>query len=119
LALSNNTLTRIDLLLGPGIVQSVQRLATGRTVRGSSPVGVEIFRTGPGAHPAFYTMGTECFPGVKRPRRGVEHPPQSSTGVKERVGLNSTLPLGLGGLLKGELQLYLTDLLQDLQNADQ
>jgi hypothetical protein len=25
--------------------------------------------TGPGAHPASYTMGTESFPGVKRPGR--------------------------------------------------
>jgi len=26
-------------------------------------------QTGPGAHPASYTMGTGSFPGVKRPRR--------------------------------------------------
>ena len=31
-------------------------------------------RTGPGAHPASYTMGTGSLPGVKRPGRGVEHP---------------------------------------------
>jgi hypothetical protein len=30
---------------------------------------------GPGAHPASYTMGTESLPGVKRPGRGVVHPP--------------------------------------------
>ena len=30
-------------------------------------------RTGPGAHPASYTMGTGSFPGVKRPGRGVDH----------------------------------------------
>ena len=38
--------------------------------RFSAPV-----RTGPGTHPASYTMGTGSFPGVKRPGRGVDHPP--------------------------------------------
>ena len=47
--------------------------------------GVEIF--GPGAHPASYTMGTGSFPEVKRPRRGVDHPPPYSAKVKERVEL--------------------------------
>jgi hypothetical protein len=31
--------------------------------------------TGPGAHPASYTMGTGSFPGLKRPGRGVDYPP--------------------------------------------
>jgi hypothetical protein len=50
--------------------------------RFSAPV-----KTGPGAHPASYKMGTRSFPGVKRPRRGVDHPSTSSTVVKERVEL--------------------------------
>jgi len=29
----------------------------------------------PGAQPAFYTTGTGSFPGLKRPARGVDHPP--------------------------------------------
>jgi hypothetical protein len=33
------------------------------------------FQTGPGTHPASYTMGTGSFPGVKRPGRGADHPP--------------------------------------------
>ena len=37
--------------------------------RFSAPV-----QTGPGGHPASYTMGTVYFPGVKRPERGVDHP---------------------------------------------
>jgi len=40
-------------------------------VRFSGPV-----QTGPGAHPASYTTGTASFSwGVKRPGRGVDHPP--------------------------------------------
>jgi len=50
--------------------------------RSSAPV-----QPGPGAHPAPYTMGNESFPGVKRPGRGVDHPPSSSAEVKERVEL--------------------------------
>ena len=52
-----------------GTAQSVQRLATARTVRGSNPGGGARFsltvQTGPLAHPAFYAMGTGSFPGVK------------------------------------------------------
>jgi hypothetical protein len=44
-------------------------------------------QNGPGAHPASYTMGNGSFPGVKRPGRGVDHPPSSSADVKERVQL--------------------------------
>jgi hypothetical protein len=55
----------LSRLLWAGIAQSVWRLATGWTVRGSNPGGHEIFQTGPGAHPAPCTMGTGSFPGVK------------------------------------------------------
>ena len=44
-------------------------------------------QTGPGAQPASYTMGTGSFRGVKRPGRGVDHPPPYSAKVKERVEL--------------------------------
>jgi hypothetical protein len=50
--------------------------------RFSAPV-----QTGPGTHPTSCTSGTVSFPGVKRPVRGVEHPPQLSTKVKESIGL--------------------------------
>ena len=66
-------------------------LATGWTVRGSNPGGARFsapVQTGPGAHPAFYTMGTGIsFSGVKRPGHGVDHPPLPSAEVKERVEL--------------------------------
>ena len=72
-----------------GIAQSVQRLATGRTVRASNPGArfSEPVQTGSGAHPASYTMSTGSFPGVKRPRRGVDHPPPYSAEVKVKVEL--------------------------------
>jgi hypothetical protein len=50
--------------------------------RFSAPV-----QTGPRDNPASYTMGTGFVLGVKRPRRGVDHPPPSSAEVKERVEL--------------------------------
>jgi hypothetical protein len=58
-------------------------------------------QTGPGAHPAAYTMGTESFLGVKRPGRGVDHPPSSSAEVKERVGLYLYSPSGASWPVKG------------------
>ena len=50
--------------------------------------------TGPGAHPASYTMGIGSFPRVKQPERGVDHPPPSSAKVKERVALYLYSPSG-------------------------
>ena len=41
--------------------------------------------TGPGAHPAPNTMGTESFLAVKLPVRGVDHPTPPSAEVKGRV----------------------------------
>ena len=57
--------------------------------RFSAPV-----QTGPGTQLASYIMATGSFPGVKRPRRGVDHPPLSSTEVKERVKLYLYFPSG-------------------------
>jgi hypothetical protein len=51
-------------------------------------------QTGPGAHAASYTIGTVSFPGVKRPGRGVDHPPPSSAEVNKRVGLYLYSPCG-------------------------
>ena len=44
-------------------------------------------QTGPGAHPASYTVGTGSFPGVKRPGCGVDHPPPSRVEVEGRLEL--------------------------------
>ena len=50
--------------------------------RFSAPV-----QTGPGAQPAYHTMGTGSFPRAKRSGRGADHWPPSSAEVKERVEL--------------------------------
>ena len=81
------------LYLGAGITQSVQdgrsgdRIPLGATF--SAPV-----HTGPGAHLVSYTMGTESFPGVKQPGRGVDHPRPSSAEVEVRVDLYICTPSG-------------------------
>jgi hypothetical protein len=62
--------------------------ATGWMVWGLNPGGARFsppVQTGPGTHPASYTMGTGSFPGVKRPGCGIDHPPPSSTEVKQTV----------------------------------
>jgi len=71
--------------------------------RFSAPV-----QTDPGGHPASYTMGTVSFPGVKRQRRGVDHPPHLAARLKKEYSYTSTTPvLGLRGLFWGELYAYL------------
>jgi len=62
--------------------------------RFSAPV-----QTGSEAHPASYAMGTGSFPGIKRPGRGVDHPPLSSAEVKERVEMYLYSPSGLSWLV--------------------
>jgi len=46
--------------------------------RFSAPV-----QTGPGTHPASYTMGTRSLPGVKQPGHGVDHPPPLAPWIKK------------------------------------
>jgi hypothetical protein len=51
------------------------------------PVGARFSaptQADPGAHPASYTMGTGSFPGVKRPDRGVDHPPHLVPRLKKQ-----------------------------------
>ena len=67
--------------------------------RGSNPGGGRDFsesvQNGPAAHPVSHTMGTGTFPGVKRPRRGVDHPPHLAPRLKKEYSVISTPPVGL------------------------
>ena len=49
-------------------------------------------QTGHGVHPASFTMRIGPFLGVRRPGRGVTHPPSSSNKVKERAELHFYCP---------------------------
>ena len=60
---------------GPGLLSRYSdSLRAGRS-GDRIPVGGEIFRTGPVAHPASNTIGTRSFLGVQRSVGGVDHPP--------------------------------------------
>jgi hypothetical protein len=82
----------------------------GPGIEKKNPGGGENFahvQTGPGAHQASCTMGTGSFPGVKRLRRGTDHPPL----LAPRSRMSRAIPLlplwAFGGLLLGVLYLYL------------
>jgi hypothetical protein len=74
-------------------------IATGYGVDGSrieSRWGARFFahvQTDPEAHPAFCTMGTGSFPGLKRPGRGADYPPL----LVPRSKKSSAIPLTPSG----------------------
>ena len=80
------------------VAQSVQRLATGWTVRGSNPGGGEIFRTSPNrlwGPPSLLYNGYWVFPGGKQlPGRDADPSPPSSAVVKKEQSYTSTPPKG-------------------------
>ena len=76
------------------------------TINRGRDSSVGIAKTGPGAYPAPYTMGTGSFPGVKRPGRGVDNPPHLAPRLKKEYSYTCT-PVSLRGLFKDELYLYL------------
>jgi hypothetical protein len=75
---------------GPGLLSRYSdKLQAGQS-GDRIPVGARFFtpiQTDPAANPASYTVGTGSCPGVKWPEHGIDHPPPSSAGVKERVEL--------------------------------
>ena len=79
--------------------QSIQRLAADWTARGSKMSRTHPDR--PWGPPSLLYDGYRVFPGVKRPDRGVDHPPPSSAEVKERVELYLYSPPGTSWPLLG------------------
>jgi hypothetical protein len=82
--------------MGPELSRYSDSLRAGCS-GGRIPVGPRFsapVHTGPGTLTTSYTMGTGSFPGVKRPGRGVKHPPPSSAEVEERVELYFYSPFG-------------------------
>jgi hypothetical protein len=79
-----------------GIAQSVYRLVTTWTVRGSNPGGGEFpapVQNAPGANPASYTMGTRSFPKDKAAEAcGVDNPPILTPRLKKKYKYNSNSP---------------------------
>jgi hypothetical protein len=76
-----------------GIAQSVRDGRSGDRI----PVGTRFsahVQTAPGAHPASYTMGTASFPGIKRPGRGVDHPPNLTPRLKKEYSYTSNSTSG-------------------------
>jgi hypothetical protein len=61
----------------------------------------------PGVHPGSCTMGTVSVAGIKRPGRGVDHPPHLTPRLKKERSYTSAPPLGLCGLFQVDLYLYL------------
>ena len=64
--------------------------------------GDEIFHTCPdrpwGPLSLLYNGYGVSFPGVKRPGRGVDHPPHLASRLRKEYSYTSTPPLGLRGL---------------------
>ena len=98
-----------------GLVQSLQQVSTGWTVRWSNSGEGEIFRTlpdGPWGPPNLQYKGKWVpFPGLKRLRRRVNHSSPPSVEVKERVVMLLLRLLGLHGLFWGELHLEYSKML--------
>ena len=100
------------------VAQSVQRLATGWTIRGSNPCGDEIFRTCPHrtwGPPSLLYNGYRFFPGGKeRPVRDTDPSPPSIAVVMKGQSYTSTPPMGRRActepqcLYKGAIYLFFT-----------
>jgi len=80
------------------VAQSVWRLATGWTVRGSNPCGGEIFRTCPDrpwGSPSLLYNRYRVFPRSKeRPGHDADLSPSSSAVVMKQKSYTSTPPMG-------------------------
>jgi len=76
------SLFSVDRSNSVGIATSYGLVGPGIESRWGAKFFAPVY-TGPGAHPATYTMDTVSFPGVKRPGRGVDHPPRLAPRLKK------------------------------------
>ena len=85
-----------------GIAQSVYRLSYGLDGHGIKSKGGREFShlSRPALGPTLFPiqLGTGCFPGAKRPGRGVDNPPHLAPRLKKEYICTPTTPLGLRGL---------------------
>jgi len=96
--------------MGP-VAQSVQSLATVRTVQGSNPGGAEIFRTCPDrpwGPPSLLYNGYRVFPEGVKSGRGVTLTPHPLLVPLVMTPMGRTACTGLQCLYKGALYLYFT-----------
>jgi hypothetical protein len=97
----------------------ILKFVTDLTIRGSNPGEAEIFRTRPdwpwGPSSLLYNGYRVCFPGVKRPGPGVEHPPSSNARVKERVEPYLYSPSEPSWTVLGRALLYFTSFRNSVQ----
>jgi len=85
----------LNLWVGVGVAGIATRYGLdgpGIDSRGGTRFSAPL-QTGPGAHPASYTMGTPYFPGVKQPECGVDHPPHRAPRLKKEYSYISTPPV--------------------------
>ena len=104
--ISTKNFTRTTLRSVGRVAQSVQRLATGWTVRGSNRGGVEIFRTCPDrpwGPPSLLYNGYRVFPGVKSGRGVRLTPLPFQCRGQERVELYLYSPHGPYGLYRASV----------------
>jgi hypothetical protein len=85
----------MDRILVVGIINvEAYWRKTGWTVRGSNPGGTRFsahVQTGPGAHPASYTVGTGSFLGESWPGHCVDNPPHPAPGLKEEYSYSAAV----------------------------
>ena len=101
----------VHLLPVGRVAQSVQRLTTGWTARGSNPGGARFSAcpNRPWGPPGLLYNGKRVLPGSKvRPGRAADHSPPSSAAVMEEQSYKSTHPLGHNRTFNGNILHYIT-----------
>ena len=94
------------------VAQSVQRLTTGWTVRGSNPGGARLSTRPdrPCGPPSLLYNGYRVFPGGKvRPGRAADYSPAASAVVMKEKSYTSTHPLGHNRASNGNTLPYLVN----------